>query len=67
MYNTFMSEDEVKEVLPTFNDFHPLGRNGQPKDVASAIIFLAGPQADWIIGVVLPVDGGVTAGQHVHQ
>jgi len=64
VYNTFMSEDEVREVLPTFNNFHPLGRNGQPQDVAAAILFLAGSQADWITGVVLPVDGGVMAGQH---
>ena len=64
VYNTFMSEDEVKKVLPTFNDFHPLGRNGQPQDVAAAILFLASSQSDWITGVVLPVDGGVMAGQH---
>jgi NAD(P)-dependent dehydrogenase (short-subunit alcohol dehydrogenase family) len=64
VYNTFMSDDEVKEVLPSFNNFHPLGRNGQPQDVAAAILFLAGSQADWITGVVLPVDGGVMAGQH---
>jgi NAD(P)-dependent dehydrogenase (short-subunit alcohol dehydrogenase family) len=63
VYNTFLSEDEVKEVLPTFNNFHPLGRNGQPQDVTSAIVFLASSQADWITGVVLPVDGGVMAGQ----
>jgi NAD(P)-dependent dehydrogenase (short-subunit alcohol dehydrogenase family) len=67
VYNTFMSDDEVKEVLPSFNNFHPLGRNGQPQDVAAAILFLAGSQADWITGVVLPVDGGVMAGQHAHQ
>jgi len=66
VYNTFLSDDEVKEVLPTFNGFHPLGRNGQPQDVTAAILFLAGKQADWITGVVLPVDGGVTAGQHAH-
>ena len=66
VYNTFLSEDEVKEVLPTFNGFHPLGRNGQVQDVTSAILFLAGAQADWITGVVLPVDGGVTAGRHTH-
>jgi len=52
-------------VLPTFNNFHPLGRNGQTHDVTSAILFLSGAQADWITAVVLPVDGGVTAGQHV--
>ena len=67
VYNTFMSDDEVKEVLPSFNNFHPLGRNGQPQDVAAAILFLASSQSDWITGVVLPVDGGVMAGQHVKQ
>lgn len=67
VYNTFMSDEEVRTVLPGFNDFHPLGRNGQPGDVTSAILFLVGAQADWITGVVLPVDGGVTAGQHVNE
>ena len=64
VYNTFMSNEEVSEVLPTFNSFHPLGRNGQPEDVASAILFLASEQANWITGTVMPVDGGVTAGRH---
>ena len=63
VYNTFLSDDQVKEVLPTFNAFHPLGRNGQPRDVADAILFLASEQASWITGAVLPVDGGVTAGR----
>lgn len=63
VYNTFLSDDEVKAVLPTFNAFHPLGRNGQPRDVAEAILFLASDQAQWITGVVLPVDGGVMAGR----
>lgn len=38
VYNTFLSDDQVKQVLPTFNAFHPLGRNGQPRDVAEAIL-----------------------------
>jgi len=63
VYNTFLSAEQVKEVLPTFDAFHPLGRNGQPKDVAEAILFLASAQASWITGTVLPVDGGVTAGR----
>ena len=63
VYNTFMSDEQVRQVLPTFDTFHPLGRNGQPKDVAEAILFLASDQASWITGTVLPVDGGVTAGR----
>jgi len=37
---------------------HPLGRIGEPEDVASAVAFLASDHASWITGVVLPVDGG---------
>jgi NAD(P)-dependent dehydrogenase (short-subunit alcohol dehydrogenase family) len=63
VYNTFLTDAQVAEVLPTFDAFHPLGRNGQPRDVAEAILFLASDQASWITGTVLPVDGGVTAGR----
>lgn len=63
VYNTFMSDEQVKQVLPTFNAFHPLGRNGRPGDVAEAILFMASQEASWITGTVLPVDGGVTAGR----
>lgn len=41
---------------------YPLGRVGEPEDVAAAIAFLASDDVDWITGVTLPVDGGVTAG-----
>ncbi|MNT58576.1 4-formylbenzenesulfonate dehydrogenase TsaC1/TsaC2 [compost metagenome] len=61
IYNTFMSEEEVAEVLPSFNAFHPIGHNGTPEDVAEAILFLASGSAAWITGVVMPLDGGVTA------
>jgi NAD(P)-dependent dehydrogenase (short-subunit alcohol dehydrogenase family) len=40
----------------------PLQRLGQPSDVADAVAFLAGERAAQITGVVLPVDGGTTAG-----
>ena len=64
VYNTFMSDEQVAETLPSFNAFHPIGRNGQPADVAEAALFLASQDAGWITGTILPVDGGVTAGRH---
>src|SRR5713226_2292329 len=63
VYGTFLTPEQVKSVLPTFNAMHPLGRNGQPADAAEALLFLASDQASFITGVVLPVDGGVMAGR----
>jgi len=39
---------------------HPLGRLGEPEDVARAAVFLLSDAADWISGVILPVDGGLS-------
>jgi meso-butanediol dehydrogenase/(S,S)-butanediol dehydrogenase/diacetyl reductase len=41
----------------------PLGRLLEANEIASAIVFLASPQASAVTGVVLPVDGGWTAGE----
>ena len=49
-------------VIETVTGFYPLGRMVEPQDVASAALFLASPMASGITGVVLPVDGGLTAG-----
>ena len=49
------------EYLATIERMHPLGRLGEPDEVASAIVFLASDDASFITGVVLPVDGGYLA------
>jgi len=40
----------------------PLGRMGQPRDIANAYLFLASEEASFITGVVLRVDGGIVVG-----
>jgi NAD(P)-dependent dehydrogenase (short-subunit alcohol dehydrogenase family) len=40
---------------------HPLGRVGQPEEVARAVLFLASADASFVTGAALAVDGGLTA------
>jgi NAD(P)-dependent dehydrogenase (short-subunit alcohol dehydrogenase family) len=40
--------------------FTPLGRLGEPEDIASAAVFLAGDTSSWLTGQTLVVDGGAT-------
>ena len=44
-----------------FADRVPMGRAGEPAEVAAVIAFLAGPDAAYLNGVHIPVDGGLTA------
>lgn len=50
------------QVFERLSRWYPLGRVGEPDDVANAALFLASDEAAWITGVVLPVDGGLMAG-----
>jgi NAD(P)-dependent dehydrogenase (short-subunit alcohol dehydrogenase family) len=49
------------EYLETIKAAHPMGRLGEPSEVAEAILFLASDQASFITGAILPVDGGFLA------
>jgi len=44
---------------------YPLGRVGEPEDIAAAVAYLASSDAAWVTGVLLPVDGGLLAGRHL--
>jgi NAD(P)-dependent dehydrogenase (short-subunit alcohol dehydrogenase family) len=49
------------EYLESIERMHPMGRLGEPVEVARAIVFLASDDASFITGAVLPVDGGYLA------
>jgi NAD(P)-dependent dehydrogenase (short-subunit alcohol dehydrogenase family) len=49
------------EYIEEIERMHPMGRLGEPEEVAQAIAFLASDQASFITGAILPVDGGYLA------
>jgi NAD(P)-dependent dehydrogenase (short-subunit alcohol dehydrogenase family) len=52
------SSADVAASYDRFRSLHPLGRNGKPRDVAEAVLFLCSEASSWITGAVLPLDGG---------
>lgn len=48
------------ELTGRFLEQVPLGRIGEPGDIAAAIRYLAGPESSWVTGQILTVDGGHT-------
>ncbi len=53
-----MDETAYQEFLEHSKTTHPLGRVGQPEEIAQLIVFLASDQAGWITGVTCSIDGG---------
>lgn len=64
IYRSFIEPAEVSEALKGFDAFHPIGRIGQPDDVASSVEFLLSEESSWVTGAVWDVDGGVLAGRN---
>ena len=65
IYEAFIEKDKIETTLSeSFDAFHPIGRVGKPRDVASVVDFLLSDEASWITGAVWDVDGGVMAGRN---
>ena len=56
----FMGGPATPELMAKFLATIPLGRMSKPSDIAAACVYLASDEAEFITGVVLPVDGGRT-------
>ncbi len=50
-----------EEYKAPMKEAHPIGRLGEPSEVANAILFLVSDEASFVTGVILPVDGGYLA------
>ena len=57
---TAMAERFFKGRESVVDSLHPMGHAGTPEEAAAAILFLCSPQASFITGQAIPVDGGVT-------
>ena len=53
-----MAEEAYRTFLEHSRATHPLGRVGEPEDVAELILFLASERASWITGATYSIDGG---------
>lgn len=54
----YLEDEKARKVLDAAQ---PLGRIGEPEDVAFAILYLASDEAGWVTGAVLVIDGGITS------
>jgi NAD(P)-dependent dehydrogenase (short-subunit alcohol dehydrogenase family) len=53
-----MDEEKYAAFLDRARLTHPLGRPGQPDEIAALILFLASDQSGWMTGETIPIDGG---------
>lgn len=63
LYNDFMADSPFsrEETEKRFLSAIPMGRPGQPEEIAHAALWLASDDASFVTGVALPVDGGLVA------
>ena len=59
LIETDMTDELDERLLNSMLDAVPIGRLGQPEDIAAAVLFLASDEASYITGAVIPVNGGM--------
>ncbi len=59
LIETDMTDEMDERLLNSMLDAVPIGRLGQPEDIAAAVLFLASDEASYITGAVIPVNGGM--------
>jgi NAD(P)-dependent dehydrogenase (short-subunit alcohol dehydrogenase family) len=52
---------ERPELFNVWLDMTPMGRIGEPSEIAAAIVYLASPASTYVTGAILSIDGGYTA------
>ena len=58
MVSDLLASEEARAALRALC---PIGRFGQPTEIAEAVVWLSSPQSSFVVGANLPVDGGYTA------
>ncbi|KRS11135.1 hypothetical protein XM53_17985 [Roseovarius atlanticus] len=61
LIQTSVMDNAPREMIETYTSRTLLKRLGRPEDIAGAVSFLIGPDADYLTGVLLPVAGGIVA------
>jgi NAD(P)-dependent dehydrogenase (short-subunit alcohol dehydrogenase family) len=56
------AQDLADRVSETSGPVNPIGRSGQPQDIAEAVLYLASDAARFVTGTHITVDGGITMG-----
>ena len=61
-YRSLGDDDRKQALLETYEARHPVGRFGQPAEVAKVVLFLASDESSFVTGAAWSVDGGLSAG-----